>query len=157
MGAPGDGFKLDQSAVRPRLHHTPATAAGFAVRVNEIFGVEGIEDGDYGAKEVSFSVAYWRKANQIHQWFVDHCQEGIDECQEAWVSREQLQELIDICKIVLGDMSRAEELLPTQSGFFFGGTDYDDWYFQDLEQTVRIIEDALELPSSWEFEYRSSW
>lgn len=128
-------------------------------KVNEIFGVEGIEDGDYGAKEVSFSVAYWRKANQIHQWFVDHCQEGIDECQETWVSREQLQELIDICKIVLGDMSRAEELLPTQSGFFFGGTDYDEFYKGDLEYTVERLEKVLNDPalSKCEFYYQSSW
>ena len=48
-------------------------------KVNEIFGIEGIEDGDYGAQEVTFRVAYWRKANAIHQWFVDNCQDGVDE------------------------------------------------------------------------------
>lgn len=128
-------------------------------KVNDIFGVTGIEDGDYGAEEVKFRVAYWRKANQIHDWFVKNCQDGVDECQETWVSREQLQELIDICKTVLADMSKAEELLPTASGFFFGGTDYDDWYKQDLEFTAERLEKILADPAfaKADFYYQSSW
>lgn len=128
-------------------------------KVNDIFGVTGVEDGDYGAEEVKFRIAYWRKANQIHQWFVDNCQEGIDECQETWVSREQLQELIDICKQVLADNSKAEELLPTQSGFFFGGTDYDEWYLGDLKYTVERFEKILADPAfaKADFYYQSSW
>lgn len=128
-------------------------------KINDIFGVTGVEDGDYGAEEVKFRIAYWRKANQIHQWFVDNCQEGIDECQETWVSREQLQELIDICKQVLADNSKAEELLPTQSGFFFGGTDYDEWYLGDLKYTVERFEKILADPAfaKADFYYQSSW
>lgn len=127
--------------------------------INELFGVEGEEDGDYGAQEVIFRVAYWRKANAIHQWFVDNCQDGVDECQESWVSREQLQELVDICKTILADMSKAQELLPTQSGFFFGGTDYDEWYKQDLEHTAQRLEKILADPAfaKSDFYYQSSW
>lgn len=128
-------------------------------KVNEVFGFQGEEDADYNAVEVSFRVGYWRKANQIHQWFVDNVQDGVDECQEAYVSREQLQELVDVCKTVLADMSKAEELLPTQSGFFFGGTDYDDWYKGDLEYTVERIEKILKDPAleKASFYYQSSW
>ena len=32
-----------------------------------------------GGQEVC--VAYWRKANAIHSWFVENCQDGVDECQ----------------------------------------------------------------------------
>ena len=108
-------------------------------------------------KEVSIEAGYWRKANQIHRWFVDNVQGGEDECRPHYVGREQLEELRDLCQQVLDNRDRASELLPTASGFFFGGTDYDDWYFKDVEQTIQIINDALELPPSWEFEYRSSW
>lgn len=38
----------------------------------------------------------------------------------------------------------AAELLPTQSGFFFGGTDYDQWYMQDIEQTIEILTEVLD-------------
>lgn len=128
-------------------------------KINDIFGVTGIEDGDYGAQEVTFRVAYWRKANAIHDWFVQNCQEGVDECQETWVSREQLQELINVCKEVLADMTKASELLPTTSGFFFGSTEYGDWYKGDLEYTVERVEKILTDPAfaKAEFYYQSSW
>lgn len=127
--------------------------------VNKIFGVEGIEDGDYGAQEVSFRVAYWRKANAIHDWFVQNCQDGVDECQETYVSRESLEALVKVCKDVLGNRETASEQLPTTSGFFFGGTDYDEWYFGDLEYTVERIEKILadKAFEKCEFYYQSSW
>lgn len=128
-------------------------------KINDLFGVTGIEDGDYGAEEVKFRVAYWRKANAIHDWFVQNVQDGRDECQEAWVSREQLQELIEVCKTVIADMKKAEELLPTRSGFFFGGTDYDEWYKGDLEYTAERLEKILKDPAfeKADFYYQSSW
>jgi hypothetical protein len=63
------------------------------------------------------------------------------------------------CKTVLEFPERAEELLPTQSGFFFGGTDYDEWYKQDLEYTVTRIEKILADPAfvKSDFYYQSSW
>lgn len=128
-------------------------------QVNDIFGVVGVEDEDYGAEEVKFRVAYWRKANAIHDWFVKNVQDGVDECQEAWVSREQLQELIDICKQILADNSKADELLPTASGFFFGSTDYDDWYIDQLKFTAERFEKILSDPAfaKADFYYQSSW
>mgnify|MGYP003341723335 FL=1 len=59
---------------------------------------------------VEVCVAYWRKANAIHKWFVDKCQDGVDECQETWLSREQLQELVDTCKNVLANKKKAGEI-----------------------------------------------
>jgi hypothetical protein len=128
-------------------------------KVNGVFGFQGEEDADYYAEEVSFRVGYWRKANQIHKWFVDNAQDGVDDCRAAYVSREQLQELVNACKNVLADMSKAKELLPTQSGFFFGGTDYDDVYTGDLKYTVERIEKILKDPflEKASFYYQSSW
>lgn len=51
--------------------------------------------------EVSVCIGYWRKANQIHNWFVQNVQGGVDECQDSYVSREKLTELLGICKTVL--------------------------------------------------------
>jgi len=53
----------------------------------------------------------------------------------------------------------AEDLLPTASGFFFGGTDYDEWYLKDVENTIAIINKVL---ATTDFEkemvyYVSSW
>ena len=53
----------------------------------------------------------------------------------------------------------AEELLPTQSGFFFGSTDYDQYYMQDIEDTIEILTRALQ-ETDFDREmivYTSSW
>ena len=43
--------------------------------------------------DVSKVVGYWRKANQIHDWFVRNVQSGEDNCRDYHVSREKLEEL----------------------------------------------------------------
>ena len=107
-------------------------------------------------KEVVVEALYWRKANAIHAWFVKNCQDGQDDCGNYWVSREQLQELRDL--IVEALTKRNAKLLPPQSGFFFGSTDVDQYYWDDLVRTQEGLERVLvEFPDSWEFEYHSSW
>jgi hypothetical protein len=109
-------------------------------------------------QEVSVRVGYWRKANAIHKWFVNNVQDGRDNCGSYPVSRDTLTELRDICMRVRDwPGGLAAEQLPTASGFFFGNTDYDEWYFRDIENTAKIIDECLLLPRSWEFEYSSSW
>lgn len=110
-------------------------------------------------KEVSLEVGYWRKANAIHQWFVTNAQDGVDECQETWLDRPKLQQLLDVVTEALADRDRAAEILPPASGFFFGSTDVDEWYFQDLEYTKQTLEKVLTSPDfeKWDFYYQSSW
>ena len=101
-------------------------------------------------------VGYWRKANAIHAWFVANVQDGVDDCREAYVSREKLKELLAVINRVLENHALAQELLPTQSGFFFGPTKYVDYYFQDLEDTKGILTAALK-DATGNFYYESSW
>ncbi len=54
------------------------------------------------------------------------------------------------------DPTVAKKLLPTQEGFFFGSTGYDQWYLKDLERTKHILEEAL-LDTAGSFYYASSW
>jgi hypothetical protein len=131
--------------------------------------------------EITENVGYWRKANHIHKWFVENCQDGEDDCREAFVSREQLKELLETCKKVMktnptkitkitkkskkvnvtvkGETDEtAEDLLPTQSGFFFGGTEIGEYYYDTIEDTIKIIEDLLkELNDDDSVYYQSSW
>lgn len=99
---------------------------------------------------------YWRKANQIHRWFVENVQHGEDNCGEYYVDSEKLSELLELCQKVKADNSLAEELLPSASGFFFGGTEYDEWYFNDIENTIAVLEEALE-DNRADYYYSSSW
>jgi hypothetical protein len=99
---------------------------------------------------------YWRKANQIHKWFVENVQNGVDNCGEYYVDSSDLRKLLELCKQVEVDNSLAESLLPSASGFFFGGTEYDEWYFNDISNTIQILEEALE-DERGDYYYSSSW
>lgn len=136
-------------------------------------------------------IGYWRKANQIHRWFVEHVQDGVDECDRYEVTKEQLTELRDLSIKVLTESVMMEgiirngytfningkkttnyrkgktvinpeiaiEFLPTLDGFFFGSTDYDEIYIEDLQETVNILNNVLEQTdfSNYAVFYRSSW
>jgi hypothetical protein len=109
-------------------------------------------------KEITEEVGYWRKANHIHKWFVDNVQDGEDDCNPYYVSKEQLRELLNLCKKIDKDHSLAEELLPTQGGFFFGDTNYDDYYFQSIVDTITMLEKVVkESDDNGSFYYQSSW
>jgi len=112
---------------------------------------------DLKVNEIKAEAGYWRKANQVHRWFVKNVQNNTDDCGYYEVSRQDLMDLRDLCQRVITDKSLAPVEFPTTSGFFFGETDYDDWYYQDLQQTVEIVDRALLLDNTWYFEYHSSW
>lgn len=151
---------------------------------------------------------YWRKANQIHRWFVQNCQNGIDDCGTYPVTLNQLKELKALCEKIMSmtdvhqeerpiypngwnekpvmvmkdvhvlteeGVKFAEENLPSQSGFFFGRSDYDGYYLNDIEHTIEAIDEVIdELMDEYRFgldidlvtgeyngdyiiEYTSSW
>jgi hypothetical protein len=145
-------------------------------------------------------VMYWRKANQIHNWFVENVQDGLDECQESYVELDQLKELRDTClkvikavslkdgvvvngyrmksvdgklvkeptleqgKMIVEGEDVCEELLPASPGFFFGPTDYDQWYYENVKNTFNTLDELIaeeeENNSNGvysDFYYRSSW
>lgn len=50
---------------------------------------------------ITESLGYWRKANAIHNWFIENCAGGTDDCRPVYISREHLQELLDTVNKVL--------------------------------------------------------
>lgn len=113
----------------------------------------------YGHNHIYESVGYWRKANAIHKWFVNNVQDGEDDCGYYEVTKEQLEELLGICNTIKSDPESASSLLPTQCGFFFGSTDYDEWYMQDIESTIEILTSVLKETDfdKQMIAYSSSW
>jgi hypothetical protein len=131
--------------------------------------------------QVSTEAMYWRKANQVHKWFVEHPQGGIDDCGYHPVGvnhlvdlQERVTQILDGLvmptnnKFFNGDNnwmapsvneSTARKLLPATSGFFFGSTDYNKWYFDDLRETKKFLRKVLKQSTSknWSFMYHSSW
>ena len=141
-------------------------------------------------------VGYWRKANEIHNYIVNHFNDGVDDCKPIYMSMENLEELLKVCKKVkksiklvsgkvvqsytfnekgekvfnytegkiVEDPTTCKELLPTCEGFFFGGTQYDEWYAMDIDNTIEILTRVIkeekelnELGFYSDIEYRASW
>ena len=120
---------------------------------------KGGESANINPKKVKYIIeeaGYWRKQNQIHRWFVENIQNGTDDCGEYYVSKDSLESLLELCEKVKADNALADELLPGASGFFFGGTDYDEWYFNGIDNTIEILNEALE-DENGEYLYSSSW
>jgi len=123
---------------------------------------------------------------------VDNCRESYVDLEKMKELLETCKEIRDNCPLVKGKVENgysygengekisnmvegelmtnpesAEDRLPTASGFFFGGTGYDQWYMNDITDTIKILETELKkyeeleklgIPISLpEYYYRSSW
>lgn len=110
-------------------------------------------------KYIEIEAVYWRKANMIHKWFVDNVQNGEDDCIPYYVEFGQLRELLDTCIKVRNDHTLAPDLLPTQDGFFFGGTEYSDDYFYAIDYTIKELgkRNLMGEDYSFDYYYESSW
>jgi hypothetical protein len=117
--------------------------------------------GEFAGITVTYPVGYWRKANAIHNFFVQTVGEDTDNCQEMWVSRDLLVELRSRCVDVLNadnTEAKAKEVgLETVDGFFFGDTSYGDWYREDLRITIEICDKIFALPDEYSLHYQASW
>lgn len=147
-----------------------------------------LPDGiNFESSEVTQCVTQWRKANQIHNYFVNVVGDCEDDCKPIPVEKEDIEKLLGICKEILEKLKttvnndalywkivsfdaewkapaklarQCEEMLPTQDGFFFGSTEYDAGYFFDLDFTVRNLSRVLkewDADDKWEYQYVASW
>lgn len=107
-------------------------------------------------------VAYFRKVNLLVRYF-----NYKDNCSNQELSKEKIESLVKDCQKVLDlhqkyqdeDITdKLEELLATTSGPFFGGTDYDDWYFKDVEDVLTQFKKIL-ATTKWKSEkiYLHCW
>lgn len=82
---------------------------------------------------------YYRKVNFLYAFFAEALTD-----EQCVVTKHDVETVISHCKEVLADHSLAEKLLPTQAGFFFGSTDYNEWYFKDVEYVLEQFTKYLE-------------
>jgi hypothetical protein len=135
---------------------------------------------------ITEEVAQWRKANQIHGWFVENTEELVPNIR-YYVTRTDLEVLLITCKTVLEHINKSEvvtvkeeagfkggetfyvdkqvydddtieNILPPMDGFFFGSQNVDDWYKQNIIYTIEMLEQELqEEDNGAEYEYYASW
>lgn len=126
----------------------------YASKGEELTAEDLYEEGKYE----QLQSWYWRKANQIHNWMVSNIQDGEDDCGLYEVSIAQIKKLYKEVNDALttGDSSK----LPPTSGFFFGSTEVDSWYWEDLQDTRRYLEEMMDdykANPKTKFYYHSSW
>ena len=141
-------------------------------------------------------IAYWRKANQIHNYMVENFADGNDDCRPIYLYLENLEKLLSVCQKVrksinlvdgkliqsysfnekgekiynymdgkvIEDPSVCEELLPSCEGFFFGDTEYNEWYVKDIDYTIKMLKKTIKEEKEMnkngiynEFIYQASW
>lgn len=87
--------------------------------------------------------AYFRKVNFVFAYYQNNGKMKNE--YYAFTDASDIDDLIDRCERVLKDNKLANELLPTQSGFFFGGTDYGQGYFEDVEDCLEQMKKYRKL------------
>lgn len=105
----------------------------------------------YFTKKSEKEIGYFRKVNFLVKFFEDR---GFDTLnQDPFnITREYAEELLSRCNKVLEVHSLAETLLPTMEGFFFGSTDYDDHYFENVKDVRDYVKNTL-LPEFDKLDY----
>ena len=134
-------------------------------------------------KDAVEEVGYWRKANQVLRWIdthvapVENCERiklSLDNIREL---RDDCQKVIDGSELVEGKVKTgvnyvdgkpiphytdclvianpelAEKIMPIEDGFFYGSTDYNEWYINQLKDTVKICEEILDNPKSEDYDF----
>lgn len=135
----------------------PEPTQEFDNLVSQLGVADLIDEHSWTGMTVEVPVAYWRKVNAIHAWFVNNCADGVDECQPIRVSPDRAQELLELCNQVISNPEQAMKLLPTQAGFFFGGTDVDEWYMEGIKYTADVLRKLLSASNVDSVIYQASW
>jgi hypothetical protein len=147
--------RIDYAEVQTGVE--PANTQEFDTLVSQLGVSDLIENDSWTGMTVEVPVAYWRKVNAVHAWFVNNCADGVDKCQSIYVSPDRAQELLELCNQVISNPEKAMKLLPPQSGFFFGGTEVDEWYMEGITYTASVLTKLLSTDNVDSVIYRASW
>ena len=87
-------------------------------------------------------IGYFRKVNFLVKYFKNL---GFDVEHQIplRIYKENIEDLLTRCDQVLKDNNKASNLLPTMSGFFFGNTEYNEDYFNDVKEVRNYIKNIL--------------
>lgn len=113
----------------------------------------------YLRRKTTETIHSWRKANAIHGWIVSNWGD-IDNCTPIHLPMQAIIDLRDACQTVVdeGTEEAAWEHVPPTSGFFFGTTEIDEWYWENIKETLAFLNELIDNNTEdQEFEYQASW
>ena len=88
-------------------------------------------------------ILYYRKVNFLIPFFEDSVLYEEMGFILSSVHKDKIKNLIDSCEMVLKNRKKAPEILPTEGGFFFGSTEYDDYYFKCVQEVLSNFKELL--------------
>lgn len=126
------------------------------------------DDAEIEALEDNYRLTYhWqRKENWFHDWALRKARDlGLHQGSDfnlvtIWFPPEALAELVEELREALAKHERGEDtsgLLEGASGFFFGGTDKDDYYWQSLARFNEVMGRVVGHPDCKAVTYWSWW
>jgi hypothetical protein len=111
---------------------------------------------DAGGFYVGIPVAYWRKFNALHGLIVDNYADGVDNCQQITLTRKNIADIKETLETAINFPEDAKMFLPPKAGFFFGSQECDEWYWDKVKETVKVLTELLKSPYEV-FKYEASW
>lgn len=115
----------------------------------------------YDETEILEEIAYFRKSNWLHGYLNNLCitktGHDIEDCEYFVFTQKDLINLLNICKEVVecNSITYAEDWLPPMSGFFFGSTAIDKYYFEDIQDFIDTMSPYEE--DEYQYVYYAWW
>lgn len=94
-------------------------------------------------KEHDEELFYYRKLNSLQNYFESNF--NIDNCEKVELTLDIVNDIKNLVDTVIKDNTEESAIknFPTTNGFFYGGTDYDKWYFNNLNNISRDMNELL--------------
>lgn len=93
--------------------------------------------------EEESELAYYRKVNFLVAFFENNYNFERDHANYFTLNEDMIKDLIRRCELVFKDYNLAESILPTTAGFFFGSTDYDDYYYDNIVNVLLDMKNII--------------
>lgn len=119
--------------------------------------VENVQKGNDDCGEYYVSEEMLKKLKNTCQKVIDASELVGGKIKNGYTYKDGKKEYNIVDGFIIKDDKVAKELLPTQEGFFFGSTEYNQYYLDDVKDTIKIINKILSEEGSDSIYYSSSW
>lgn len=156
---------LDQYLTAHKLicGYTRHSEAGEREAYLKLLESVGLQESDVSLDtphlSVSVTVAYWRKAHTVHEWFVSNVQDGVDDCRSSYASRKFLEFAVEHCRKVLKAEKPGSVISTEKDDYSIETIIGAGIYLTEFVMTKAKLAAVLNNPKfkGWNFEYRASW
>lgn len=119
------------------------------VELEPVVNIDGYNTNNYELFHVSDTERYYCKANQIQNYFEERFYEDGNDCDSdeydnvvTKIDDLTIDDIIARINNIESNKETAKEEFPTTEGFFYGSTEYDEFYF---EKNNEFKSDLIEL------------